>query len=62
VDEPGTSLLGWTTTPWTLLSNAALAVHPDVTYVRARVGDELLIVASRCSSACSGRARRSSRA
>src|SRR5947208_11968601 len=43
--EPGVSLLGWTTTPWTLLSNAALAVHPDVTYVRARVGDEVLIVA-----------------
>src|SRR5439155_9269600 len=43
--EPGVSLLGWTTTPWTLLSNAALAVHPDITYVRARVGDEVLIVA-----------------
>jgi isoleucyl-tRNA synthetase len=39
------SFLGWTTTPWTLLSNAALAVAPDVTYVRARVGDEALIVA-----------------
>jgi isoleucyl-tRNA synthetase len=45
VGEEGVSLLGWTTTPWTLLSNAALAVHPDVTYVRARVGDEVLIVA-----------------
>jgi isoleucyl-tRNA synthetase len=44
-DEPGVSLLGWTTTPWTLLSNAALAVKADVTYVRARVGDEVLIVA-----------------
>src|SRR4051794_25023441 len=44
-DEPGVSFLGWTTTPWTLLSNAALAVAPDVTYVRARVGDETLIVA-----------------
>jgi len=43
--EEGVSLLGWTTTPWTLLSNAALAVHPDVTYVRARVGHETLIVA-----------------
>jgi isoleucyl-tRNA synthetase len=43
--EEGVSLLGWTTTPWTLLSNAALAVHPDVTYVRARTGDEVLIVA-----------------
>src|SRR3954454_4496728 len=43
--EEGVSLLGWTTTPWTLLSNAALAVGPDVIYVRARVGDESLIVA-----------------
>ncbi|MEA2351800.1 MAG: isoleucyl-tRNA synthetase, partial [Thermoleophilaceae bacterium] len=36
IGEEGVSLLGWTTTPWTLLSNAALAVHPDVTYVRAQ--------------------------
>ena len=43
--EDGVALLGWTTTPWTLLSNAALAVHPDVTYAYARVGDETLIVA-----------------
>jgi isoleucyl-tRNA synthetase len=43
--EDGVSLLGWTTTPWTLVSNAALAVSPDVTYVRARVEGERLIVA-----------------
>jgi isoleucyl-tRNA synthetase len=43
--EEGVSLLGWTTTPWTLLSNAALAVHPEVTYARARLGDERLILA-----------------
>jgi isoleucyl-tRNA synthetase len=43
--EEGVSLLGWTTTPWTLLSNAALAVHPDVDYVRARLGDEVFIMA-----------------
>jgi isoleucyl-tRNA synthetase len=35
-EEPE-SLLAWTTTPWTLPSNVALAVHPAVTYVRARV-------------------------
>jgi len=35
-DEPE-SLLAWTTTPWTLPSNVALAVHPEVDYVRARV-------------------------
>ncbi len=33
VNEPGTSLLVWTTTPWTLTANVAVAVHPDVTYV-----------------------------
>ena len=43
--EDGVSLLGWTTTPWTLLSNAALAINPEVTYVRARLGAETLIVA-----------------
>jgi isoleucyl-tRNA synthetase len=32
VDDPDTSLLVWTTTPWTLPSNAAVAAHPDVTY------------------------------
>ena len=43
--QEGVSLLGWTTTPWTLISNAALAVNPDVDYVHARVGDEVLILA-----------------
>jgi isoleucyl-tRNA synthetase len=33
VDEPGTSLLVWTTTPWTLPSNQFAAVHPDLEYV-----------------------------
>jgi len=32
VDEPGTSLLVWTTTPWTLPGNVAVAAHPDVEY------------------------------
>ena len=44
--EEGVSLVGWTTTPWTLLSNAALAVHPDVDYVRASVDGETLILAA----------------
>jgi len=39
------SLLVWTTTPWTLPGNKAVAVNPKVTYVRARLGDETLIVA-----------------
>ncbi|MFN2519927.1 MAG: isoleucine--tRNA ligase [Candidatus Limnocylindria bacterium] len=37
------SFLAWTTTPWTLPANVALAVHPELDYVRARVGDEVLI-------------------
>ncbi len=32
-DDPSTSLLVWTTTPWTLLANMAAAVGPDLTYV-----------------------------
>ena len=43
--EEGVSLLAWTTTPWTLISNAALAVHPDVVYARARANGEILILA-----------------
>ena len=33
-------LLIWTTTPWTLVSNVAVAVHPDLDYVCVKVGDE----------------------
>jgi isoleucyl-tRNA synthetase len=42
------SLLVWTTTPWTLPSNTAVAVHPDVDYaaVVPRDGDEILVVAA----------------
>ncbi len=38
-------LLVWTTTPWTLPSNTAVAVNPDVTYVVARSGQDTLVVA-----------------
>ncbi|MEM2322620.1 MAG: class I tRNA ligase family protein, partial [Candidatus Bathyarchaeia archaeon] len=34
------SLLVWTTTPWTLTSNVAAAVHPNITYVKVKYGDE----------------------
>lgn len=34
VDDPTTSLLAWTTTPWTLPSNLALCVHPNFSYVK----------------------------
>ena len=34
VDDRKTSLLAWTTTPWTLPSNLALCVHPEYTYIK----------------------------
>ncbi|MBP7811444.1 MAG: isoleucine--tRNA ligase, partial [Candidatus Moranbacteria bacterium] len=36
VDEPGTFVLAWTTTPWTLPGNVALAVGKDIEYVKVR--------------------------
>jgi isoleucyl-tRNA synthetase len=43
--QAGDALLVWTTTPWTLVSNAAVAVDPQLTYVRARApGAETALV------------------
>jgi isoleucyl-tRNA synthetase len=39
------ALLTWTTTPWTLVSNALVAARADVTYVAATDGKETLVVA-----------------
>ncbi len=36
-DRPNESLLIWTTTPWTLPANMAIAVHPEFTYAKVRV-------------------------
>ena len=36
VDEPGTFVLAWTTTPWTLPGNVALAVGKDIEYVKIK--------------------------
>jgi isoleucyl-tRNA synthetase len=53
-DGPGTDaakpgspdkLLVWTTTPWTLPGNVAVAVSPTATYARAQVGDEVFVLA-----------------
>ncbi|MFN8149960.1 MAG: isoleucine--tRNA ligase [Solirubrobacterales bacterium] len=49
--EPGDNLVVWTTTPWTLISHAAIAAGADIEYVRARPGgdeapDEVVIVAA----------------
>jgi isoleucyl-tRNA synthetase len=37
--------LVWTTTPWTLAANVALTVHPEVTYVKAKLEGRLYYVA-----------------
>ena len=34
VDDPSTNLIAWTTTPWTLPSNLALAVNPEFVYIK----------------------------
>ena len=41
----GRSMLVWTTTPWTVVSNTAVAAHPEVTYVAVTDGNEELVVA-----------------
>jgi isoleucyl-tRNA synthetase len=44
--HPGIALLVWTTTPWTLVSNTAVAVKPDATYAVVRTADDELLVAA----------------
>jgi isoleucyl-tRNA synthetase len=45
VDEPGTALCVWTTTPWTLPSNMYAAVRADFDYAVVDAGDRKLVVA-----------------
>ncbi|KAI9813181.1 MAG: isoleucine--tRNA ligase [Phylliscum demangeonii] len=49
VDEPSTKLLAWTTTPWTLPSNLAIAAHPDFEYIKIydeKSGDHYILLES----------------
>ncbi len=48
VDQPGEYFLVWTTTPWTLPGNVALAVGPDIDYVKVRdaSGDVMYLAAT----------------
>ena len=46
IDGRPVSLLVWTTTPWTLISNVAAAVGPKIPYARVRLGEEYLVVAA----------------
>ena len=45
LDFENTYYLAWTTTPWTLISNVCLTVHPDVDYVQVEYNGEKLILA-----------------
>jgi len=44
-NEANTYILAWTTTPWTLPGNVALAVGPEIIYVRAKKDNETFILA-----------------
>lgn len=45
-DGSGESILVWTTTPWTLAANVALAVGEDMEYTRVRQGEDIFYVAT----------------
>jgi len=45
LERENESLLVWTTTPWTLTANTGAAVHPEMVYVRVKMGDEVYILA-----------------
>ena len=54
LDRDGESLLVWTTTPWTLSSNVAACVHPDLAYAKVRDGDDVLYLAKERLSVLGG--------
>ncbi len=43
--EKNTFILSWTTTPWTLIGNVALAVGSDIDYAKVKIGEEYYILA-----------------
>ena len=45
VEQENTYILAWTTTPWTLPGNVALAIGTDIDYVKVKNGNEILILA-----------------
>ena len=42
--QNGDAFLAWTTTPWTLTANVALALNPELTYIRARSEERVLVL------------------
>lgn len=53
-DEPDVAMLAWTTTPWTVPSNVALAVGPGIEYARVHYQGETLILARDCIASTLG--------
>ncbi|MDA3922148.1 MAG: isoleucine--tRNA ligase [Salinisphaera sp.] len=53
-DEPDVAILAWTTTPWTMPSNVAVAVGPDIEYAKAHVDGATYILARACVAATLG--------
>ncbi|MEA4910839.1 Isoleucine--tRNA ligase [bioreactor metagenome] len=49
LDEPNTFILAWTTTPWTLPGNVALAINSEVEYIKVRMenGENLILAKER---------------
>ncbi|NQU78949.1 isoleucine--tRNA ligase, partial [Candidatus Woesearchaeota archaeon] len=43
-------LLIWTTTPWTIAYNLAIMVNPEIDYVKAKVGDEIWVIAKQLAA------------
>jgi isoleucyl-tRNA synthetase len=56
-DAPRPALVIWTTTPWTLPANLAVAVHPEEEYVTLESGGETLVVAAKLAEALAKVAR-----
>ena len=48
-------LLVWTTTPWTMAADVAVAAHPDIYYVRAKKGNEIYIIAEKLAEKVLGK-------
>ncbi len=51
-DAPAAAVAIWTTTPWTLPANRAVAVHPAFEYALADTGDGLLVLAANLAEDC----------
>jgi len=47
LDDEKVNFLIWTTTPWTLPANVAVALGPDIDYAAVRIGEEVVILAER---------------